>query len=152
MGQLEGNLLVLLAILISVATSVLAKKLLRERLDMMTATNLTFIVGFATMAPIAILLTGFSGTLGQITSLPLNVHLAVVYMALISGTLAYYFWLKGEKSIEVGEVGIFTYLQPVFATPLAIVWLGEQITLPFVVGAVVIALGVGIAEYKKKTD
>ena len=148
-GQIGGNLLIFLAIMIGVATAVIAKKLVRERLPLLPATNLIFIVGFVTMLPITLLSSGLSGSISQIASLPISVHLAVIYMALISGTLAYYFWLKAEKSIEVGEVGVFSYLQPVFATPLAIMWLGEQVTVPFIIGALIIALGVGIAEYKK---
>ncbi|MBI4157275.1 hypothetical protein HY502_00290, partial [Candidatus Woesebacteria bacterium] len=36
-----------------------------------------------------------------------------------------------------------------FAAPLAVLWLGEKINSQFIVGAIVIALGVFIAEYKR---
>jgi drug/metabolite transporter (DMT)-like permease len=58
-------------------------------------------------------------------------------------------WHKVQKSIEIGEVGVFYYLQPVIAAPIAVVWLGEKVTLPFIAGAAIIAIGVGIAEYKR---
>jgi drug/metabolite transporter (DMT)-like permease len=71
-------------------------------------------------------------------------------MALLSGTFAYILWHKAEKSIEVGEVSLFSYLFPVFGTPLSVLWLKESISLPFVIVALVIAFGVIVAEYKKK--
>ena len=55
-----------------------------------------------------------------------------------------------QKSIEIGEASLFAYLYPLFSTPLAVVWLGEKITPMFIVGAVVITIGVVIAEIKKR--
>ncbi|NTV79075.1 MAG: EamA family transporter [Clostridiales bacterium] len=39
---------------------------------------------------------------------------------------------------------------PIFAAPLAVIWLGEKITPVFIIGAIIIAVGVFIAEVKKK--
>ena len=75
--------------------------------------------------------------------------MGVWYMALISGSLAYYLYVKAQRSIEVSEAILFNYLQPVFSIPLALFWLGEKITPAFLLGALIIALGVIIAEYKK---
>ena len=71
-------------------------------------------------------------------------------MALLSGSLAYYLSNKAQKSIEIGEASIFAYLYPIFSTPLAVIWLGEKITPMFTMGAVIIAIGVAIAEIKKR--
>ena len=51
---------------------------------------------------------------------------AVVYMALFSSALAYvcYFWLL--RYLEASQLAAFTYLLPVLATILGIVWLGEK--------------------------
>ncbi|MDP3994763.1 MAG: EamA family transporter, partial [bacterium] len=77
-------------------------------------------------------------------------HLGVLFMALISGNLAYSLWIKGQKTIEIGEAALFNYLYPVFAIPLAILWLKETVTIPFVIGAIIIVIGVFIAEIKKR--
>ncbi len=76
-------------------------------------------------------------------------HLGVWYMALLSGTLAYTLQNRAMQTIEVGEASIFGYLMPIWAAPLAFWWLGEKITIPFIIGACVIAIGVVIAESKK---
>lgn len=144
-----GNLLVFASVLVGTATAVLAKILLRKDLDPLYATNMSFIVGFLTIAPVAFLTYGPWEIVKIITSTPLSYQLGVFYMALISGTLAYILWHKAQKTIEVGEVGLFAYLYPVFGTPLAIVWLKEKISVPFLIGATIIAVGVAVAEYKK---
>ena len=148
-GGLEGNLLVFASVIITTVNAVLAKMILRDNVDALTATNLSFIVGFITILPFglpAILNSGFK----VITSAPLSYHLGVLYMALLSGTLAYFLWHKAEKSIEIGEANLSAYLYPIFGTPLSVFWLGEKITLPFIIGAVVIAAGVFLAEYKRQ--
>ena len=84
-----------------------------------------------------------------IFNLESNYQLGVIYMALISGTLAYSLWVRGQKTIEISEAGIFSYLTPIYAAPIAIIWLGESITTPFIIGSILIATGVVIAEYKR---
>ncbi len=148
-GGVTGNLLVLLSVLVGTSSAVLAKKLLREKLRAMDLTNFTFIIGFLTILPITLLFNSPGEIISQIRLAPVGFHLGVFYMALLSGTLAYYWWTKAEKSIEIGEVGVFAYLYPLFGTPVAVLWLKEKLTLPFIMGAVIIAVGVIIAEYKK---
>jgi drug/metabolite transporter (DMT)-like permease len=146
---LEGNLLVFASVIVATITAVLAKKVLRNGVDAVTATNLSFVIGFLTLAPFT-LPQMFASKFQVLTSVPLSYHLGVFYMAILSGTLAYILWHKAEKSIEISEVGLFAYLYPIFGVPLSILWLGEKISLPFIIGAVVIAFGVFLAEWKKK--
>lgn len=146
---LAGNLLVLASVIVSAATAILAKIILRDEVDAIFATNISFIVGFLTMLPFSlpqILNSGF----GIITSVPIGYHLGVLYMALLSGTLAYFLWHKAEKSIEVGEANLIAYLYPIFGAPLSILWLKEKINTPFIIGGVIIIIGVALAEWKKR--
>ncbi len=146
---IEGNLLVFGSILVATVTAIMAKVIMRDNVEPIPLVNLSFIVGFITMIPFALVNSSPTNLINSILAVPPLYHLGVIYMALLSGTLAYILWHKAEKTIEVGEVGIFAYLYPLFGTPLSVLWLGEKITTPFIVGAVVIAIGVIIAEYKK---
>lgn len=146
---LEGNLLIFAHILVGATTAVIAKKLLRNGVDAITATNMSFIVGFVTTLPIVLFYYPLGELVSMIALAPFNYHLGVFYMAAISGTLAYILWHRAEKSIEVSEVGLFAYLYPIFGVPLSLLWLGERVTLPFVIGCIVIATGVFLAEWKK---
>lgn len=149
-GGLQGNLLVLGYVVVSTGTAVIAKVILRDKVDALFATNVSFIVGFATTLPIALFFHPLPNILYTIYSTPLSYHLGVFYMAIFSGTLAYYLWHRAEKSIEISEVGLFSYLIPVFGIPLSILWLKEKITLPLIIGSVIIAIGVFLAEWKKR--
>lgn len=149
LGQISGNFLILLSVLASAFSVVLLKKLLRQNISAFGLTNLSFLIGFVTLLPIVLFLNHKLNTL-NLLAIPFPYHLGVFYMAFISGTLAYYLSSRAQKTIEIGEAGLFTYLHPVFAAPLAIFWLGEKITFPFIIGTIVIILGVTIAEIKRK--
>jgi len=146
---LTGNLLVFASVIVATITAVLSKKILRSGVDATTVTNISFIVGFLTLAPF-VLPQIFASKFEVLTSVPLSYHLGVLYMAVLSGTLAYILWHRAEKSIEVSEVGLFAYLYPVFGIPLSIVWLNEKITLPIIIGSVIIVIGVFLAQFKKR--
>ncbi len=149
-GGFEGNLLVFASILVGTITAILAKVILRRNVEPVTLTNISFIVGFATTLPIVLVTTSPAQLVNSILQTPFSYHLGVIYMAVLSGTFAYILWHKAEKTIEVSEVSLFAYLYPVFGIPLSIAWLKETVTLPFILGAIIIGIGILIAETKKK--
>lgn len=146
---LEGNLLVFAHILTGTAGAVIAKKVLRNGVDAPTATNLSFLIGFITVLPFSISQI-IDSKFEILTSVPVSYHLGVLYMAILSGTIAYILWHRAEKTIEIGEVGMFAYLYPIFGLPLSILWLNEKISPFYIIGCAVIVIGVVLAEYKKR--
>ena len=110
-----------------------------------------FLLGFITLLPLALIQSGgVSSLINQLTNTPIKPHLGVWYMAILSGAVAYFLYQKAQKTIEASEATLFSYLSPLFAAPLAVFWLGETITPAFLIGGVIIAMGVFIAELKKK--
>jgi len=150
LSQLEGNILIMLYLAANTASAVLVKGLMKAGVSAFALTNLSFVIGFLTILPVAILTGGLTAVVATISQLALPYHLGVVFMALFSGSLAYTLWARAHRTIEIGEAAIFSYLYPIFAAPLAVLWLKEKVTLPFAIGAVVIALGVLIAETKRR--
>ena len=149
--RLLGNFLIILANLCWVVYVLLSKNELKHRVNALTMTTYMFILGFFTSLPVAIYQSGgFSNLLIHIATSSIPAHLSVWYMAVLSGSLAYFLYQKGQKSIEASEATLFGYLGPIFAAPLAVFWLKEKITIPFIIGAVIIAIGVYIAEKKSK--
>lgn len=144
-----GNILVLGYVIVTAVASIMAKRLLRSGLSAITLTNFGFIAGFVSMAIFSFFMGQGFFPVSEVMNLELKYHLGVIYMALISGTLGFFLWNTAQKTIEVGEVALFSYLLPIFSIPVAVLWLGEKITIPFLFGASVIAIGVLIAEYKK---
>ena len=104
------------------------------RYDTLTMTAFTHFAGSLVVLPLAIheveALYG-AGHLQQ----PWQVWAALLYMAVFSSALAYvlYFWLL--RYLEASQLSAFTYLLPVLATILGIVWLGEKGSWTQVLGA-----------------
>ncbi len=147
--KLTGNIMVVLYLIFAAIGVILGKKLLRKEVDPLTLTNSAFIIGFISLLPFALPQILASRFL-ILTSPALPYHLGVIYMAFLSGTLAYLLSNKAQKTIEVGEAAVFSYLYPIFSAPLAVLWLGEKITPLFIAGGVIIATGVAVAEIKKR--
>ena len=145
--KLSGNLLILGYVLVTVVTTILAKNLLRKDTNAMAMTNFSFLIGFISFLPFVLF---SNSSLAKILEVHYTYHLGVFFMAILSGTLAFYLANKAQKTIEVGEQSLFAYLYPVFSLPLAVLWLGEKITPVYVLGGIIIAIGVVIAEIKKR--
>lgn len=148
--RLSGNVLIVGYLISTAWGAVLAKELLRANVTPVVMTSASFIVGFLSLLPFYL----FSGgqPFAKLINVPLVYHLGVFYMAFLSGNLAYYLGNKAQKTVEIGEASLFSYLYPIFAAPLAVIWLGEKITPIFLAGGVIIVFGVFLAEWKKSKN
>ncbi len=72
--------------------------------------------------------------------------LAAVYMALFPSVLAYLIYYHALARISASRVSAFSYLQPVFASVMGVVILGENLGTPVIAGGLVILTGVYLAE------
>lgn len=146
-----GNALIIVANLAWVAYLIICKRVLYDKVSPLFLATSSFVLGFLSLLPFAIAEQGsLANLVYTIADQPTPSQLGVFYIAAISGVVAYWLYQEGQKRIEISEATIFSYLNPIFAAPLAILWLGESVTTPFLIGAVVIATGVVIAEYKKR--
>lgn len=75
--------------------------------------------------------------------------LGVAFQAILGSIVAFWAYVKAQEYIEASEATVFTYLQPVFAFPLAFFWLHEPITVPLVISSLIITLGVFLSERHK---
>lgn len=150
--KFTGNLLLLGSIVIGALCAVLTKKLVRKGVSPFTLTNYSYIAGLASILPFTLRSMSTGELVASVTNLTLNYHLGVWYMAFISGTLAYALWARAQKSIEMSEVGVFSYLDALFALTFGLWLAGDRFTPVLGVGAVLIVVGVVIAEYKRRTN
>ena len=150
MGQLEGNLLIVAAVVADAISVILAKVSGRSRISPGLLAHLSFIIGLATIAPFALAVHGMPQIIDSIRQAPLSAHMGVWFMALVSGTLACTLRNRAVQTIEVSETAPFIYLFPLWGAPLSVLWLGEKITTPFLVGGSIIAVGVILAEQKRR--
>ncbi len=149
-GRLVGNILVLASVIAGAVAGLLAKELLRKGYGAVRLANYSFLIGFLTMIPISLSLH----PLGQITGIFMKGNplffFGIMYMGLLSGTLAYILNNLGLKSIELSETALFSYLYPILSAILAVKLLGDKITTTIVIGSIITFVGVFLAEFKKK--
>lgn len=149
-SQFVGNLLVAGYVVFTSIAVFIAKKLMRNGISPIFLTNVSFIIGFITMIPIALLNNSLFDIWHLAFDLSPAYHAGVWYMALISGTLAFTLNNMGQKTIEVSEAALFSYLYPIFSAILAVLVLGDKLTPAIIIGGAITFLGVAIAEIKKK--
>lgn len=73
----------------------------------------------------------------------------LLYLGIGTSIIAYFLWYYALGRIESTKVAVFTYLQPVVTTILAVFILGQIITLQFVTGACIALIGVVLVQSSK---
>lgn len=110
-------------------------------------TSFNFFSGLLTLTPIFLINKTFNFELltFNFQALP-----GLLYMSLLSSVVAYFTYNWGVSLIEASEATVFEYIKPLFAAPLAVLWLKESVTPVFLLGALIISLGVFVAEYRHR--
>lgn len=125
---------------IGFAMYVVLGKRLAGRYDPLTMTALSHFAGALIVLPVALSRAFSLGSAEHWRAIAWTGWAAMLYMAIFSSAVAYvlYFWLL--RYLEASQLSAFTYLLPVVATILGILWLGEKGSWDQVLGGV-LALG-----------
>ncbi|HEX4545311.1 MAG TPA: DMT family transporter [Candidatus Acidoferrum sp.] len=111
---------------IGFAIYVVLGKRVAQKYDTLTMTAFNHFAGALIVLPLATYEAAILVRAGHLKGLPWHAWAALLYMAILSSALAYvfYFWLL--RYLEASQLAAFTYLLPVTATVLGILWLGEK--------------------------
>jgi len=145
--NIYGNILIFISTLTwAIYCLLMRQSEKRDKTDPFILTSIGFFTGFITIIPFFI---WESSTINHqsLAISPLALP-GILYMSIFSSLIAYFTYNLGYSLIEASEATLFDYLKPIFAAPLAIIWLGEKITPFFLSGAFFIFLGVFLTEYK----
>ena len=125
---------------IGFAMYVVLGKRVAGRYDPLTMTAFSHYAGALMVLPVAIYRAVTLGSAEHWRAIAWTGWAALLYMAIFSSAVAYlfYFWLL--RYLEASQLSAFTYLLPVVATILGILWLGEKGSWDQVLGGV-LALG-----------
>jgi drug/metabolite transporter (DMT)-like permease len=121
------------------------------RYDSLTMTAFNHFAGALLVLPLAIHEARALGPAANWRAIPLESWAGTLYMALFGSAAAYvlYFWLL--RFLEASQLSAFTYLLPVSATVLGILWLGERGSWNQVVGGAIALFGVYWVESGRST-
>ena len=136
-GMLVGNLLVLAATAYWATYTVLTRRLAQ---GMKPSVYTFYLLTLGALGPIALEMAWE----GRFPLLGVDgwTLAAVLFFGISTGTLGFNFWNWGLTQIEASRVGFFSYLEPVFAAAVAVILLGEQVTMPTIIGGSIVLVGV----------
>lgn len=146
--QILGNILLLLATISWVINEIIAKKLLKVY-DGGTVAFYTMAIGAFTFLPLFIW-EYFKGS-NWISEVTTKGFLGLLFGIFFASLTAYWAWQKGLKLLPAGQAAFFFYLDPISGAILAMILLGEKLTPSLIVGGILIALAVFLAEQKRKS-
>ena len=147
-NNLLGNIFIILSDIVWTGYVVASKKEFKKH-SPLVITAVSFFTGLVTIFPLALLEKGPQILNFQFSILNSGALWGLLYMTILSSVIAYFTFEAGLRLIEASEATLFAYLQPIFAAPVAVFWLGEKITPPFFLGAVIIAIGIVLTEYRR---
>jgi drug/metabolite transporter (DMT)-like permease len=145
-GELVGNLFIIGSLITGSLAIIILKKLLRKGVDPMFLGNMNFVIGAITLIPVVLRTRSVPEVVNTITNLGFPYQIGVWYLAIFAGSIAYYLSNSAQKSIEVSEQAVFSYIYPIFSAILAVWILKETMTPLSYFGA-----GIIIAEVKRRT-
>jgi len=135
-----GNLSLIAASLTWALYSVLVRKVTRD-VDVLTVSLVTFIGGLPLSIPLGAWEVATQGY-GAITP---GVIGGILFLGIISTALAMYLWNIAFATLDAGVASLTFFAQPVVGTILGAIFLGDKITPLFIIGGVLIGIGLFIS-------
>lgn len=140
--EILGNVFFILATIGSVGHAILSKEILTEY-KAVVITFWSFLIGSLTFLPFFLF---EQVQYHPLSTLDIRGITGIIFGVFLSSTLAYTMYEWSVQKLNVQEVGIFTYIDPIVALVIAIPLLREQVTSIFVMGAFLVFTGIYIAE------
>lgn len=142
-GQLPGIIISIISVILWSWVCVMVRKV-TQKYDALQVTAYAIIVAAFCTLP-------FSVWELSVTPVELDVSavLSIFYIGLICTGLSHLLWNKSLSMLEAGTCSLFYPLQPLTAALLGFLFLGESISLNFVLGAVLIIGGVIFSIFEK---
>ena len=145
--ELIGNLLLLASTLSWVANEIVSKKLLKFY-DGSVVAFYTMAIGATTFFPLFI--WEYLKNPAWISGVTTQGAFGLLYGIFFASLAAYWAWNKGLSLQPAGQAAFFFYLDPISGAILAMILLGEKLTPSLIVGGILIAAGVFLAENNRK--
>lgn len=135
-----GNIILVGAAITWALYSVLVRFTSRD-LPLLPATMTFLWGGLLVSVPVS----GFELQRIQPGEISFGVVLGVLYLGIISTALAMYLWNKAFATLEAGVASLTIFAQPVVGAGLGAIFLHEKLSLLYLVGGVLIGLGLWLA-------
>ncbi len=135
-----GNLSLIAAALTWALYSVLVRLVTRQ-LDVLSVSFIAFLGGLPIVVPAGVL----ENSVQQIGAITPGIIAGVLFLGIICTALAMALWNNAFAQLDAGLASLTFFAQPVVGSLLGWLFLGDRITVLFLLGGVLIAFGLVIA-------
>ncbi len=140
--SLFGNFVIFLAVLAWALYTVYGRRLTR-RYGAVQSSSATLVLGTVLFIPIG-LLPALEFPYETLTA----AHwMGILYLGILTSVFSYFLWYYALARLEAGKVALFSNLQPILTTILAVLLLGQSVTIAFLVGGAIAITGVVTAQF-----
>ncbi len=140
-SSVYGNFLILLSGVSYAISSIITKKGL-ERKNPLQILGFSSLVGFIVLSVIS----SFERPLDVIINLSIETWFAIFLLVIFPSFIALLFWYEAMINEEISRLVIYVYLMPVFAVIFSYILIGEIISIQTLLFAVLIIVGVALAQ------
>jgi drug/metabolite transporter (DMT)-like permease len=140
----SGLLAVLASAILGSLYSIFGKKLL-VRYSGLSLTLYALLLGSIILIPSAAMYTSL---IDEISRVSLVSWLSVIFLGLVSTTLAYVLWYMALERRAASEISIYLYGVPLLSTLISYILFNEQLTMYFFIGAGLIITGLACINKK----
>lgn len=140
-GSFKGNMAVVIAMTGWLFYILLSKKIPKS-FSPIEISSISIMTAFLAAIPLMFLEIK---SMGFIPSINLNVLLAVIYVGFCGTFLTFILYQYAIKQVSALTVSLSSYIQPITTAIVAIIFLGERLTVYFVIGSIMVFLGIFLA-------
>ena len=141
---MSGVLGVIVAAIVAAGYTVLGKKLLK-RYSALSLTVYAMLLGCIGLIPF-IRISLFQ----ELAKMSIMGWFAVIFLALFPTVISYILWYVALEIKKASEISIYLYFIPVLSTLISYVWLDEKITPFFLLGGLMVILGLFIVNKQQE--
>lgn len=141
-NSLIGNLLFVVSMGLSVFFTLLLKEI-SHKYNPLTLTFWIFLITSLSLVPLVFF---EASQTSQLVYFDAKSIIGIIFGAVFSSTIAYALLAFAIKYISANEVAIFSYTDPLIAIVIAKPLLGETVTSTFLIGSILVFLGIFVSE------
>ncbi len=138
-GELQGDVLVVISILLAALYSILMKPV-ATRIGAIRATSISFFIGAVLLLPVVYL------EMSQLWPVTFSNRAlaATIFLGVVCNALAFSVWNWILKHTDAAIMAVTLNAQPLGGVAIGWLWLGEKLSVNGIIGAILILIGIAL--------
>jgi drug/metabolite transporter (DMT)-like permease len=146
-GGISVGDLYLLGCVVAWAVYTILARYAMKNLTALTVLTYSSVIGTVLLTPFAFR----PGVIAELTSQSAGTWAGLLYLSIGAAGIAYLFYYQGIRDVGANGAAIFLNLEPVSAILLGVLLLGETLTTPVLIGAILVIAGLYLVNKPTRT-